>query len=320
MTSSSVSKPPLGVPLQVLFLFSAYLVHLLVLTKTSLSFPFQLLPNNHGLFLQIGYDSLAGMICLSFYVRKVLRRSSPPPLPWSIPKSHRPNVVPTLTILLLAYFSSSVYSPLFSSFFKSLDLSPRMIEAGQVLCSHLCWVGVGCKILSSQLPDFFSPSGGWYNFSVRSVNWFKSVLYGYMISCFVFNVVDSLNAVLLPASLFSPEPGLVGRLVSGSTKGDWVAKAIGAIAPCLSAPWWEEVLYRGFLFPSLTLLLRPLPSLLLSSLIFSSHHLSLTSFFPLFALGAVWGLIYKETGNLWVVVAIHGLWNSRVFIGGWAGV
>jgi hypothetical protein len=45
-----------------------------------------------------------------------------------------------------------------------------------------------------------------------------------MISCFVFNVVDSLNAVLLPASLFSPEPGLVGRLVSGSTKGDWVGE------------------------------------------------------------------------------------------------
>ncbi|GMH57021.1 hypothetical protein TrRE_jg13615, partial [Triparma retinervis] len=111
-------------------------------------------------------------------------------------------------------------------------------------------------ILSSQLPGFFSPTGGWYNFSVRSANWFKSVLSGYMISCFVFSVVDGLNAALLPASLFSPDPGLVGRLVSGSTEGAWVAKAVGAIAPCLSAPWWEEVGPSAAMPPPVTSLRR----------------------------------------------------------------
>ena len=189
-----------------------------------------------------------------------------------------------------------------------------------------------------------------------------SVLTGYFVSCLIFNLVDTLNTFILPASLFTSEIGLVGRLVSGETTGGWFTKFVGALAPCVSAPWWEEVrqyeeaaakgrrsaqrqqpyaptattnnpsprslrsrppsqvLYRGFLYPSLHLLLPPLPSLLLSSLIFSTHHLSLTSLLPLWALGVVWGKVYKETGNLWVTTAIHALWNARVFIGGWAGV
>ena len=49
----------------------AYLLHLFILTKTSLCFPFQLFPNSNGLFLQIGYDSLVGLVCLLYYIRKV---------------------------------------------------------------------------------------------------------------------------------------------------------------------------------------------------------------------------------------------------------
>jgi len=58
-------------PPQTCLLLSAYLFHLFILTKKSIPFPFQLLPNNQGLFLQIGLDSLAGIVCLGFYVRKV---------------------------------------------------------------------------------------------------------------------------------------------------------------------------------------------------------------------------------------------------------
>ena len=52
-----------------------------------------------------------------------------------------------------------------------------------------------------------------------------------------------------------------------------------------------------------------------SSLLFAAHHLSLTAALPLAALGATWSYLYLASGNLLVPVAIHALWNARVFAG-----
>jgi membrane protease YdiL (CAAX protease family) len=51
------------------------------------------------------------------------------------------------------------------------------------------------------------------------------------------------NATARAAKIINPEDN------------DIAALAVGSIAPCLSAPWWEEVLYRGFMLPALTLYL-----------------------------------------------------------------
>ena len=60
---------------------------------------------------------------------------------------------------------------------------------------------------------------------------------------------------------------------------------------------------------------RSLISTQVSSLLFAAHHLSLTAALPLAALGATWSYLYLASGNLLVPVAIHALWNARVFAG-----
>ena len=60
---------------------------------------------------------------------------------------------------------------------------------------------------------------------------------------------------------------------------------------------------------------RNLISQQVSSLLFAAHHLSLTAALPLAALGATWSYLYLASGNLLVPVAIHALWNARVFAG-----
>jgi membrane protease YdiL (CAAX protease family) len=80
--------------------------------------------------------------------------------------------------------------------------------------------------------------------------------------------------------------------------------------------WWEEVLYRGFLLRALERLCgRADVATVASSLLFAAHHLSLTAALPLAALGATWSYLYLASGNLLVPVAIHALWNARVFAG-----
>ena len=101
---------------------------------------------------------------------------------------------------------------------------------------------------------------------------------------------------------------------------DLVAMGVGAIAPCISAPWWEEVLYRGFLLPSLSLWMPINLAIPLSAVLFAAHHMSLTSMVPLTALGLVWAILYVHSGNLIVTILIHSMWNSRVFLGSLLGL
>ena len=45
-----------------------------------------------------------------------------------------------------------------------------------------------------------------------------------------------------------------------------------------------------------------------------------SSMLPLTALGFTWALVYIKSRNLLVTVMIHGMWNSRVFIGSLLGL
>lgn len=58
--------------IQALLMVALYFFHMLVLSKVAMPFPFQLLPNTHGLFQSIGMDSLAGVVFLGVlaYFRK----------------------------------------------------------------------------------------------------------------------------------------------------------------------------------------------------------------------------------------------------------
>ena len=53
----------------------------------------------------------------------------------------------------------------------------------------------------------------------------------------------------------------------------------------------------------------------LSAIIFALHHGRGEAFLPLSVLGLTWAVLYLLSGNLFVTMVVHALWNSRVFIG-----
>lgn len=59
----------------------------------------------------------------------------------------------------------------------------------------------------------------------------------------------------------------------------------------------------------------PLPNALAAqALLFGLHHNTLPALLPLTALGLLWGGLYVRSGNLLVVVFIHAMWNTRIFL------
>lgn len=230
-----------------------------------------------------------------------------------------------------------------------LPLTVAMHRSLVVLLGHLSWVAIGCTVLHAELkPHFFrarrreeerakrsTPSDDderrrtatttttsprrWYELRYDTY-WLWWVVGGYFVSAWAFNVADLINQAVLPARVFEEAgEGVVSTLINPENN-DLAASLVGYLAPCVSAPWWEEVLYRGFMLPFFCLWLPFWPASIVSALLFSAHHMSATGFVPLTVLGMTWATLYAKCGNLFVTVLIHAMWNSRVFLGSWFGL
>ena len=174
--------------------------------------------------------------------------------------------------------------------------------------------------------------------SSGNANWAWWVIGGYAASVLVFRVASAVNGLILPVSWAADqEHNVVSRMVSHPGEGparagvgapssspglglgklpDSVALLVGAVAPCLSAPWWEELFYRGFIYPWLASFLPMLLATPGSAVIFAAHHAQRDALLPLAAMGLVWALLYLASGNLLVVMLVHAMWNSKIFLNG----
>ncbi|KAL4448478.1 hypothetical protein ABPG75_005697 [Micractinium tetrahymenae] len=94
----------------------------------------------------------------------------------------------------------------------------------------------------------------------------------------------------------------------------WGTQALwfGVLAVC--APVWEELIFRGFLLPSLARYLPRWGALAATSLLFAMVHFSREGLLPLLLLGCVFGGAYASTRNLLAPIALHSLWNVCLLV------
>ena len=95
---------------------------------------------------------------------------------------------------------------------------------------------------------------------------------------------------------------------SPATQALW----FGVLAVC--APIWEEIMFRGFLLPSLARYLPAWAAVAATSLIFAAVHFSREGALPLLLLGCVFGGAYAATRNLLAPILLHSLWNCLLLV------
>jgi len=315
--------------LQVALILPLYALHLLVFSKQSFKLPPQLIL--HSKMKTLGMDSVVGFIVAvaTLVWRKTMRLDPVIPNmleakrpPWKVPREQRKKVLPTTVFLIIAYIFSGYGALaweqllLFSSVY-GVPLTVPTLRAWKVLLGHLMWVYMGLTILDKRLKPFFPPEGKWLRCKFKE-NWGWWALGGYYFSALLFNIADLVNQLVLPPSIFNDET-VVSKLINPENR-DLVAMAIGSIGPCITAPVFEEVLYRGFLLPAL-IFYFPLPvALPVSSVLFAVHHMNPGGMIPLTVLGLAWAILYAKSRNLLVTIVIHAMWNSRVFLGSLLGL
>jgi len=80
------------------------------------------------------------------------------------------------------------------------------------------------------------------------------------------------------------------------------------------APFFEELLFRGFLLPVLARKQRLAAALVLSALLFAAIHLQPAGLPVLATLGLVMGLAMRHTGSLRTPILVHACWNGSLFV------
>jgi len=86
-------------------------------------------------------------------------------------------------------------------------------------------------------------------------------------------------------------------------------RIIIALTAVLLAPLVEELLFRGVVFTALLQYLPRFWAFALSSLFFGLVHFNAVSLLPLSILAALFAWSYEKTGNLWVPILAHSLFN-----------
>ena len=184
-----------------------YAFHLLVLSKSSWTFPGQLIPNDKGAFQSIGLDSLAGLVVLGACVAarfaarvpaipNILAKADPP---WRVPREAKKQLGATTAYLLLAYVASGYAAVVCEQVLLLLSvynvpLTIPTMRAWKVLMGHLMWVYMGMRILGSKHKPFFPPKGQWVRWRTES-NWVWWVSGTYFVSALLFNAADLVNQV-----------------------------------------------------------------------------------------------------------------------------
>ncbi len=146
---------------------------------------------------------------------------------------------------------------------------------------------------------------------LRNVNWGKAAalaLGGFLITLFLLVLLSVSPYEQTLQYIFGelPDQAAVGALKNAE---DPIDLTIMIIAAVVLAPIFEEILFRSFLYTATKKYTGPIFSIIVSSLIFSTVHGSVSAFIPLCVIGAILAIVYELSGSIWTNIFVHAAFN-----------
>ncbi len=178
-------------------------------------------------------------------------------------------------------------------------------------------------IFRTTLREFLPFPKHLFKFKFWTWTWLGWGLGGYIVAIPIVLIVSVINQKLLSGQGGSNP--LLPLLIEDRNN---TAKLVLWMTVAIAAPFFEELLFRGFLLPSLisglgnrrgaetdslNISLITWLGICASGLLFAIVHLNLADILPLTALGIVMGFVYVRSQNLLAPMLVHGLWNSGTF-------
>lgn len=180
-------------------------------------------------------------------------------------------------------------------------------KALYVLVTYVLMTGGGLTVLYFSIRQYFPLPEGWFN--RKGNNWLLWGIGGYLVAIPLVVIVSIINQ-----QIWQGQGGSNPLLFLAVQAQDTVALLIFFTTAAIAAPIFEEIIFRGFLLPSLTRYVPVWGAIFLSSLLFSVAHLSLSEVLPLTVLGLVLGIVYTRSRNILSSIVVHSLWNSGTLL------
>ncbi|WP_413165134.1 type II CAAX prenyl endopeptidase Rce1 family protein [Capilliphycus salinus ALCB114379] len=219
-----------------------------------------------------------------------------------------------LQVFILGFFLvGQLAVPLvFGLIFNVLNINPANFDvrrkAFYVLANYGFLTAGGLSVLYFSLKSFFPLPKDWFNVNWKT-NWFLWGLGGYVSALPLVILVSLINQ-----QLWDGQGGSNPLLPIALENRDPVALVIFFVTASIAAPVFEEIMFRGFLLPSLTRYMSLGSAILLSSLFFAIAHMNISEVIPLMTLGIVLGFVYTRSRNLLSSMLLHCLWNSGTLL------
>jgi membrane protease YdiL (CAAX protease family) len=193
-----------------------------------------------------------------------------------------------------------------------LKLNPATFDprekAFYIFATYLLLSAGGLSVLYFSVKSFLPLPDGWFRLNWRD-NWFLWGFGGYFVALPLVVVVSLINQ-----QLWQGQGGSNPILPIVLEGRDNVALAVFFGTAAIAAPVFEEIVFRGFLLPSLTRYLPVSGAIAASAFLFAVAHLSVSEILPLATLGAVLGFVYTRSRNLLAPMLLHSLWNSGTLL------
>ncbi|MEB3826470.1 CPBP family intramembrane glutamic endopeptidase [Phormidium sp. CCY1219] len=190
---------------------------------------------------------------------------------------------------------------------KSATLAVRE-RAFYILFTYILLASGGLGVLFFSIKSFFPLGEEWFRIQWRD-KWFLWGIGGYVAALPLVILVSLINQ-----QIWQGRGGSNPILPIALSGQDNVALVIFFITASVAAPVFEEIMFRGFLLPSLTRYTSVWGAIAASSALFALAHLNLSEVLPLATLGVVLGVVYTRSRNLLAPILLHSLWNSGTLL------
>ncbi|WP_299411249.1 type II CAAX endopeptidase family protein [Acaryochloris sp. IP29b_bin.148] len=214
-----------------------------------------------------------------------------------------------MVLWFIAFFAISLAIPLL---IYGLGIQPETLgarpQAYIAFINYAVLVIVGLSILIWSLKGFLSAPFKWFRLRWRG-NWVVWGMSGYFAALPLVIIIALLNQKIL-----GDQGGGNPLLELIIQSHDPVTASLLFVMVAGLAPFFEEILFRGFFLTSLTRYLPLWGAISLSGVVFAIAHLNLADILPLTVLGCVLGFIYSRSRNLLASMLLHSLWNSGSFL------
>ena len=152
----------------------------------------------------------------------------------------------------------------------------------------------------------------WADLGLRPAerHWYRRAV---VVAVLLLPAVALVNGVLVPRLAEEPfrNPQLYAIVPAGFS---WSAMLTMLVMAGVVAPFAEELVFRGLLFPWLGARLGVAAGAALSALCFAALHGAAILIPALTVVGVAFAVIYQRSGSLWPAIVAHGVFNGIMIV------